>query len=39
MDFTKLDVGSAAPARQETAFNIALPEFKNVNGQPLAVTV
>lgn len=39
MDFTKLDVGAAAPARQETAFNVELPEFKNGNGQPLAVTV
>lgn len=39
MDFTKLDVGGALPARQETAFNVDLPEFKNGNKQPLSVTV
>jgi len=39
MDFTKLDVGVEAPARQETAFTLDLPEFKNGNGKPLSVTV
>ena len=39
MDFTKLDVGVAAPAKQETAFTVDLPEFKNGNGKPLSVTV
>lgn len=39
MDFTKLDVGVEAQARQETAFTLDLPEFKNGNGKPLSVTV
>lgn len=39
MDFTKLDVGASAPTRQETAFTVNLPEFKNGNGKPLVVTV
>ncbi|WP_296222050.1 hypothetical protein [uncultured Sphingomonas sp.] len=39
MDFTKLDVGVQSLARQETAFPLELPEFKNGNGKPLSVTV
>lgn len=39
MDFTKLDIGAAQPAAQETAFTVDLPEFKNGNGKPLSVTV
>ena len=39
MDFTKLDVGVTAPAKQETAFTVDLPQFKNGAGKPLQVTL
>ena len=39
MDFTKLDVGVSAPAKQETAFTKTFDQFKNGNGEPLSVTL
>lgn len=39
MDFTKLDVGVAAPAKQETAFETEFPQFKNGNGKTLKLTL
>ena len=39
MDFATLDVGVQPAARQETAFPLELPQFKNGNGKPLSVTV
>lgn len=39
MDFTKLDVGVSTPVKQETAFVVEMPEFKNGNGKPLSVTL